>query len=179
MPYLENLRRLSGESVNLSILDQGDRVLWIEILPSPQALRVNSGVGLRVLPHCTAAGKAMLAHLPECEVERIAEATGLPRITPNTITHIDQLKQELEKIRSRGFATDSQEHWQELNCVGAPIFGPDGRCVGAISTSGPAFRFSLEKLEELGPSVMALAGEISRKLGCVGPSGFQSKLTTH
>ncbi len=65
----------------------------------------------------------------------------MPALTPNTITDLDVLADELERVRERGYAYDHEETLVGLCCVAAPIYDPGDTVVAAISFSVPAFRF--------------------------------------
>jgi IclR family acetate operon transcriptional repressor len=164
LPHMKDLQARFHETVNLGVLD-GNEVVYIEILESRRAFKMSSRVGGRDMPHATSLGKAILAFLPEEEVERIAGATGLPRRTANTICSLPQLKQELASTRQRGYAIDDGENEEGARCVGAPIFDRRGNVSAALSVSGPAFRTSAVDIEDLGTALAAAALQISRGLG--------------
>ncbi|GAB7017354.1 IclR family transcriptional regulator [Halostagnicola bangensis] len=89
--------------------------------------------------HCTAGGKAILAHLPDDEVAQLLDDHGLPPRTSNTITDRDQLLAELADVREQGHARNDQEHMPGVRAVGAPIRKDDEDGVlGTVSISGPA-----------------------------------------
>jgi DNA-binding IclR family transcriptional regulator len=152
------------ETVNLGVLEE-NAVVYVEILESLKAFRTAARVGGRDLPHATAIGKAMLAFLPEKDVERMAADTGLPKRTENTISALPRLKEELAGVRQRGYAVDFEETEVGACCVGAPIFDHRGEVVAAISISGPAFRFSGGNCEETAAVLVEVTSQISQKLG--------------
>lgn len=164
-PHLADLMLRTGEAAHLSVLDDAE-VVYVDKVDSPQRLRLHSWVGLRMPAHATAAGKAMLAHLPEAELQRVL-AHGTPARTANTITSRSALRDELAAVRARGYAVDDGEETPEIRCVGAPVFGLDRRVVGAVSASGPTARLSLARAHEIGPVVIEAAQAISAHLGFV------------
>jgi DNA-binding IclR family transcriptional regulator len=87
--------------------------------------------------HYTAAGKAILAHLPRERVTEIIDAHGLPAQTENTITDRDRLFEELDQIRDRGYAYNDAEEIEGFRAIGAPIRDADGGVRGSLSLSGP------------------------------------------
>ena len=95
----------------------------------------------------TALGKAILAHTPRERVEQILDQHGLPQITENTITDRQELLDELEAVRERGFAIDDEERISGIWCIGAPIKSDD-RVLGAVSVSGPTSRMKNERLND-------------------------------
>lgn len=167
LPFLEELRNLVNETVHLVVPD-GGQVAYVEKVECSQAVRMHSTVGSRVFMHCTAVGKALLAFMTPEEVEAIVTRHGLPARTPNTITDRAKLFKHLEEVRRRGYAIDNVENEDGIRCVGAPIFDHQGRPVAALSVSGPAFRLTLDRVQELIEPVRVTAQRISRELGSRG-----------
>lgn len=111
--------------------------------------------------HCTAAGKSILAHLPDYRIAETVQNWGLSSYTSHTITDTEELAVELETIRERGFALNDQERIQGIRAVGAPILYNDERVLGAISLSGSASSWSSNRFrEELPKAVMRVANAI-------------------
>lgn len=166
---LEKLRDKTGETVHLGILE-GAEVVYIEKIEGTRPLHMASGVGKRVPLYCTSLGKAILAYLEEERLNSLLKTINLEPRTPNTITSIEKLKEELVKIRHLGYSIDNIENEEGIRCVGAPIFDYTGKVIAAISISGAAFYIPLERIEnELGPLVKNTALEISKKLGWIQP----------
>jgi DNA-binding IclR family transcriptional regulator len=165
-PFLDQVLCETQETVHLCILDEGE-VLYLEKLEPQRSVRLASRVGRRVPAYCTSVGKAILAELPEAEVDNIIRRSGLKRITPNTITTPSALKEELRKIRTRGYSIDDEENEEGVRCVGAAIRDYSGRPAAAISVSGPAFRVSRASVAEIARSVTQAATALSGELGYV------------
>lgn len=159
-PRLEELAKSCRETVNLGILDGGE-VVVINTVESPQAVRMTSKVGNRRHLHSTAIGKVLLAALPEKEMMRLLRLKGLPRLTPYTIVSRIALMTELERVLERGYAIDGQENELEGRCIAAPVTGPDGRVVAALSISGPVFRMDLSRARLLAPKLKQTCAAIS------------------
>jgi DNA-binding IclR family transcriptional regulator len=151
-----------GETINLGIIEDYE-VAHIEVLQSPSALRIAATPGERNPAHSTALGKAMLAFLPENEVEAILEHRPLIRRTPKTITQKKHLLEHLASIRERAVALDMEENLIGVVCVAAPIFDRTGRVVAGLSVSGPATRM-LPKLAHVREEIRNSASAISRML---------------
>jgi DNA-binding IclR family transcriptional regulator len=165
-PLLRDLADASGESVYLVVLD-GDHGLYIYAVESPRRLLARTAVGDRVHLHCTSVGKAILAGLSTAEVDGIVARAGLPAFTETTITERNALHEELEKIRTRGYALDCAEHEPATYCVGAPIRNHSGEVIGACSVSGADPEVSGGRSGELARLVMYTAQEVSRRMGYV------------
>lgn len=137
---IRKLAETTGETASLMIPEHGYGVYAMRIVPegAPDPL-VNEGD--RVPLHATAGGKAILAELPETEVEHIFDVRGLGRETEATVTDRDALRAELQMIHDRRSAYDREELAEGLHCVAAPIVDEDGRAIGAVTISGTAERF--------------------------------------
>jgi DNA-binding IclR family transcriptional regulator len=115
--------------------------------------------------HTNAAGKAILAYLPEQRREEIYERWGLPKQTENTLTNRQELESHLAEIRERQYSFNKGERIQGLYAVGVPILTQDQSVLGSISISGPSGRFTGEWLQEELPSIIqGAANEIELNL---------------
>jgi DNA-binding IclR family transcriptional regulator len=109
--------------------------------------------------HDTAVGKAILAALPDGEIEAVVDEWGLPASTGNTITDREALFDELEAIRERGVAFNRGENFEGLRAVGVAVES-EGRVVGGFSVSGAAKVLTGDYLEEeLPEQLLAVADE--------------------
>lgn len=128
------------------------------------AVNIDSDVGSRINLHVAAAGKAILAHLPEEKLEWILDTHGLQARTDSTITTREQLYSELEAIREQGYAFNIEEYTAGLHSVGAAVLGDDGTVYGALSVAAPANRMRDGRLEkELPELLMGATNEIELK----------------
>jgi IclR family transcriptional regulator, acetate operon repressor len=159
-PRMRSLMEQSGETVNLAVLDGGEAVFLAQV-ECRQMMRALAPPGVRVPLHCSGLGKALLAALPEAEVQRILRQHGLPRLTPRTLTTIARLRADLARTRERGYALDDQEHSIGLCCVAAVVFNEHGEQVGSVSLSGPAVRIPDERVALLGDLVRKTAEAIT------------------
>ncbi|WP_405142514.1 IclR family transcriptional regulator [Sphaerisporangium sp. NBC_01403] len=159
-----------GETVNIAILDR-DEALYLDQMTGTSALQAHNWTGRRIALHATSNGKVLLAHAPE---GRFAEVTAVPlaRFTERTVTDAGRLREELDTVRERGFATAVDELELGLTAVAAPVFGADGTVVASLSASGPTFRLPAERLSAVAAQVVAAATEISSRLGWYGRAGF-------
>ena len=163
-PVLERLVLETSETVHLCVLDDTE-VVYLDKVEPARSVRMASSVGRRNPAYCTAVGKAILAYLPESQVEAIVRKHGLKAMTSNTITSFLDLKAELAAVRERGYAVDNEEIEEGVRCVGCVVRDFSGGPVAAISVSGPAFRISREKAKGLSRPVIAAASALSMQLG--------------
>jgi DNA-binding IclR family transcriptional regulator len=166
-PHLRALAEAFQETVNLSILTDDDKVINIASFPSPRLVRNVGWIGREMLPHSVSSGKALLAHLPKQRVERIL-AAELPSFTERTITDPTRLTEALARVRQRGYAVAREELEEGLSAVAAPIVDREGHVIAVISVSGPSFRLTEERLEELADMTREAAQAVSHQLGWPG-----------
>ncbi|MCB9442878.1 MAG: IclR family transcriptional regulator [Ardenticatenaceae bacterium] len=162
-PELKKLAALAKETASLELLVDKE----IFILDEATADRVISGgqeIGSRWPAHATSTGKAMLAALPDERLEELLPGL-LTAVTPHTLTNPTIFRQELAKIRTRGYAIADEELEIGLVAVAAPILNYDKEAVAAISLAAPKVRLDAERIAELGQQVQAAARRISVQLG--------------
>ena len=163
-PVLERLVLETSETVHLCVLDDAE-VVYLDKVEPARSVRMASTVGRRNPAYCTAVGKAILAWLPEPQVEAIVRKHGLKALTANTITGFLELKTELAAIRERGYAIDNEEIEEGLRCVGCVVRDFSNAPVAAISVSGPSFRLTRDKIKSISRPVIAAANALSAQLG--------------
>jgi DNA-binding IclR family transcriptional regulator len=163
-PVMRRLRQQTGEMSVAAILDHG-ALFYIAKYETTHAVRMASRVGTTGPLHSTALGKAILAFLPPDERDHLVEDLPLPRVTPKTITSRSQFRSHLETVRRQGFAIEDEENEPEIRSIAAPVFNHMGEAVGAVGTSGPAYRLDLKQLLQMSVHVVRAAAQISRELG--------------
>lgn len=163
-PALDALVERTGETAHIGVLDGSD-VISVGRSESPHALRMPGAVGRRTPAHCTAIGKVLLAHLDEAALAEYLARPALAAPTQRSLSRPDQLLRELRAVRQRGYATDDEEVYPGVRCVGAPIRDHGGAVVAAVSVAGPTTRIPREQFARLAAEVLRAAVEISRSLG--------------
>lgn len=157
-PFLSQLVDITGETANFAIRE-GDLIVYVAQVPSRHSMRMFTEIGRRVLPHCTGVGKALLAQLPDASVKEIVQRNGMPAMTDQTITNIDDLMEDLHRIRERGWAEDNGEQEIGVRCIAAPVLGTG--ILSAISVSGPAARLTPEVTDRAGPLLLKTAADLA------------------
>jgi IclR family acetate operon transcriptional repressor len=157
-PHLERLSNKFGETVDLAVLD-GDHVIYLQVIESPQRVKIAAAVGQRLPLHCTASGKAFLAFLPQDDLRR-QQQTRLRRYTENTLLSVAALNADLQVTRARGYAISEHEYESDVNAVAAPILDGDGFPLAAVAVAGPSYRLSRPHMEEIGRSLQAVTDAI-------------------
>ncbi len=174
-PILEDLAHQVREIVNLAGLFQGE-LIYLDKIEANRSLQIRTYVGFHVYPHCTALGKAILAHMNEGEVRRILQEKGLPARTEKTITDPEQLFQELEKIRRDGYALDDEEFEYGLRCLAVPVFDPQNHVMASISISAPAMKITDKTISRYVEKLRETAQVLERELQLgAEPGGYRKQ----
>lgn len=163
-PYLEELSDKTGETVHLVQLDDRDAFYIDKIESSANSVRLVSQLGSRLPLYATGVGKALLAEMPDDEIAAIWQASDVHPITPHTITELDALMVEIEKIRSRGYSIDDEENELGIRCVAAAIGESITESPYGISTSAPLYRLDDERILAVAQEVLKTKARIRRAL---------------
>lgn len=148
LPHLHALAQETGERANLGILHR-EQVLYLAGVEKPSLPTIYSRFGKTAPAHCSSLGKAVLAYMPEPQVLALLQSRPLEACTPNSITSIPALLEELEATRRRGYAIDKGENNPASCCVATTIFDARNQPVGAISLSGRDLEPLLPHVETL------------------------------
>ncbi|MBO8183899.1 IclR family transcriptional regulator [Streptomyces sp. DW4-2] len=165
-PVCERLAEEIGETVNIGVLQEHYAVNLYQVR-GPGAVGAHNWVGRLTPPYATSSGKVLMAHLTAKERAELL-ASGLRRQTPHTITAKTKLEKSLVQVREQGYALALEEFEVGLNAISAPIRSRDGEVIAAISASGPAYRFTEERMHEVAPALLKGAEEISHRMGYPG-----------
>lgn len=165
--FMSQLAQLTQETVNLAVIE-GDEVVNIEhIAPFGRHVMNIGWVGRRTPLHASSTGKVLLAYSPATDLKAILQKP-LTKFTEHTLVEFSELQAEMALIREQGYATGLEELEIGLNAIGAPIRDHTGRVIAALSTAGPAYRLSVERINDvLAPLVLDYVKQISLELGYV------------
>lgn len=163
-PYLVRLRDITGETANLTILDNAE-IVYIAQEESNRLIRMFTKIGARIPLYCSAAGKVLLAFQPEEKRTSIIEILNFNKFTEKTVTDPTRLKKELRVIKDKGYAFDDEERELGVSCIAAPVFDFDGEVIAAISISGPTSRFDENSKQIFKESLLEITHDVSKQLG--------------
>lgn len=163
-PVLSRLAEKTGYTVHVGALNV-DEAIYVAKRNGSTPYEIPSIIGKRLPLHATAIGKCLLAGMEPDQLSRVVEQAGLPALTPNTITSVGDLQQELAVVRTRGYSFDDEENVPGIRCIGAPIFDHSGVARYGLSLTSLAMEKSLKQVENFAPAVTEAAEEISRALG--------------
>ena len=166
-PICHDLADAVGETVNVAVKDGRTVVSIDQVIGSSTVTTVN-WVGQRTPMHATSAGKVFLAHMSPMS-SRPTWPVAWNAITEQTIVDARILVQQLETVRSQGYAQTLEEHEVGLAAVAAPIRALDGQVIAALTISGPNFRINANTIPIVAPHLISAAAEISERNGYPKP----------
>jgi IclR family acetate operon transcriptional repressor len=166
MPHLEWLSERTGENAELHIRHEEVRVP-VELVRSSQNLRPFVEIGAPLPLHLGAAGKVLLAWLPEEKRDAVA-AASVARFGGAEAFDAGALRERLVKVRAEGWAASDGERSPGVAAIAAPVFGAGGEVEGALLLSAPSARLPARQRRKFVPLVREAAARASRDLGYDG-----------
>lgn len=167
-PLMDELSRRTEETVQLAVLD-GAEAVYLALSESSHAVKLTSRAGSRLPAHTSAIGKTLLSGLDDEQVRARLGEGPLERLTEHTITDVDALLAELDRIRRQGYSVDNQEFAIGLRCVAKAVCDASGAPVAAMSVSMPTPRYSravaTAARQELAATVEQAAARLGRRPG--------------
>lgn len=159
------LRDALNETIHLSVPDALQCMVVVDRVDCDHPVRTFHTIGDTSPLHATAAGRAVLAHLPKHEVDEFSTGV-LEGYGEDTITDPAELRAELLRVRDRGYAVNHNQYRPDVCAVAAPVLDGDGSPLAAVAASMPDSRFDPARMAELGRLVMDTASQITaRHLG--------------
>ena len=163
-PIVEALRDATGETVQLSVLDDQ----WMLVLLKEEGvrpLRIISQVGSRVPINWAAAGRLLVSDFDDQRLRQFLGETVRQSPSGRANTDVESLIAEVRRYRKRGYATELNETNEHAGCVAAPVIDGSGRCIAAISVVAPEQRLDKANREILIAAVRAAAAKLSHRMG--------------
>jgi IclR family transcriptional regulator, acetate operon repressor len=160
---MERLCARLGETVSLVVL-QGNSTRVVDSVESKQAIRVGLRTGVVLPANATAAGKVLLAHVPDVELKDLFPH-GLPSLTGPTLASWPELNRQLTEIRSRGFAFSAAESEAAMHGLAVPVYDRRQDVVAALAIAAPHYRLMPQSAIAKARVLRESAAEITRALG--------------
>jgi DNA-binding IclR family transcriptional regulator len=164
LPIMRHLTHETGLTCHLAVLDGPDAV-YIEKVEPEGFIRMDTWVGRRMRVHATSVGKAIVAHIPQEQLEEILRKSGMEKRTPKTIVTPPRLLKELEKVRTQGWAVDDEENNLGARCVAAPIFDERSAIAASVGLSGTTQQVSPQTMPRILEALKDAARHISMGMG--------------
>lgn len=127
----DRLSDQTGQSTLIAVLD-GDQILVVAYAMPEQLMAPFRGIGARMPAIATAAGRVLMAALPEPDLQDLmARIEREPLAVPDV--ELSRVKDEVRAARSNGYSISDDEYvigWRTFAC---PLYRFDGELFGAIS----------------------------------------------
>jgi IclR family acetate operon transcriptional repressor len=168
MPYLRKIAARLNLTATLSVLGGSEAVI---IGKATWAKGGDAGggawVGHHIDLHCTAQGKALIAGLPDEELDKLFVGRELAQFTQKTIVSLSALKAHLTEVRANGYSVNNEEHVHGLRAVAAPVVDSLGVVVASISVRGSTDQIPSSRLRKLGGEMIRDSRDMALRLsGC-------------
>ena len=141
------LQRLSeevGETCNISIPD-GSQMVYFDRVETHWPLRIQLKKNDRVPIYCTASGKLFLNNLPSAKRSRLLAKLHFQQYTENTLTDVNELKDQLKRLSQQDIGMDNEEFMQGMVAVAVPLRSEEGAFYGALAMHAPSARMSMKQ----------------------------------
>jgi len=162
LPFMRILNEKYRETIDLAIMDN-DEVLFLDVIQSPQRVKLASSMGQRLPAFSTASGKALLAWMPEEDALRVLHGTNIS-FRPNIVPTSEAFLEDMRATRKRGYAVDCEGLETGIHAVGIPLFRSDGTAIASLAIAGPAFRMECGKLQTIGEELLEVGKELNELL---------------
>jgi DNA-binding IclR family transcriptional regulator len=162
--YLWELTNKLGLTTHLGILD-GVNVVYIDKIDVVSSRRLYSQIGRRISIHCSALGKSILSGMSYDESDRLLSKCSFEKFTEKTVLTKQQVIEQIDAYRLKGWYVDDEEHDEGIRCLAAPVYDYMDKVVAAISISGANTLISKETEDEIGTMLVETAKKISKRLG--------------
>lgn len=116
----------------------GADILILNKISAGPLVYMNSRIGGTLSPYASASGKCLLAFSEDERAERCLSGVEIRPFTETTVKNVDELREELVKIRLSGYAVDDEETNAGLYCIAVPVLDLNKKPLAAISLSGAA-----------------------------------------
>jgi DNA-binding IclR family transcriptional regulator len=167
-PLVTELSQTTGELAHASLL-QGDALSPVAHAdPHTHGIQVHFDPAEMLPMHATSSGLAVLAFLPERDQTRILNAP-LKAHTSRTITDPGRLRAQIEQTRQTGLARVESGFDEDVHSMGTPLFGEEGRVIGAMAIAVPVVRAKDDRLGQMAAELHAMADRATRSLGGTRP----------
>ena len=170
LPLLRRLMEQTGETANLGI-EQNGHVLFLSQVEPHESIRAFFPPGTLSRLHASGIGKALLAQMDPARLDRFLASGPLERFTEFTMTNPQDLRDDLETIRERGFSIDAEERNIGMRCIAAPVFDIHGKAVAGVSVSGPTSRVGPTQIAAFSDLVTQAAQSLSDSPGLRSDQG--------
>ena len=147
MPTVANLRKATGKSCSIAVLD-GDEIVFVARAAATRITHDEIGIGLRWPAYATSMGRVLLSGLAPDEFDAYLERTEFRKFTPHTIDSAAKLRRIVNEVRQRGWAYADQEMDPELRSISVPLRDRQDHIVAAMNTAVRAHQMDADSLQK-------------------------------
>ena len=147
-PWLDQLSEKIGQSCSVCILDETD-IVYIARTAQRRVMSIGLLPGSRLPAHCTSMGRVLLAALPDATAREVINASDLAPRTVYSLNDPDEIMAEVSRVRTQGFAVNSQEVELGLSSLAVPIYDSRGRVVAALNTGMATLHATPEAIDTI------------------------------
>ncbi len=166
--HLIQLEAKLSTTVFLGIIDN-DELLYIDKIDDPKhAITFTSRIGTRRTPYWGMVGAAIMAFLPENEIERLLQKFPLKRTAKKSITNKEEFLEYLNKIRSQGFAYDDEGTMDGVSGIAAPVYDLSGKVTSAVGIAFISSSVDPKAIKKIIKEAVSTARNISAEMGYPG-----------
>ncbi|MDB5762307.1 MAG: transcriptional regulator, IclR family [Herminiimonas sp.] len=153
---LAQIAKEIGETCNMTML-VGNEIMYVDRVETQWQLKIDLHPGTRVPLHCSASGKLLISQIPRSKRRTLLKNLVLDRYTDNTITDIDLLEAELDRIRASRMGIDNEEYLKGLVCIAVPVLDAGEKIVAALALQAPTARLTVIRAMEHAPKLRRAA----------------------
>ena len=161
---LDQLRDATGESALLAVPVGRTEMEIVLQLDASHIVGVTDWVGAHPPLRASSAGKLLLAELTEPELDAWLADHTLEAGSDGAIHDEIALRDQLRRVRRRGWAAIVDELEVGLTSLSAAVRDHDGALVGMLGISGPTFRLGQRRRREVLELVVDAAAAATARL---------------
>ncbi|AQQ08648.1 YiaKLMNOPQRS operon repressor [Sedimentisphaera cyanobacteriorum] len=164
VPFLRDLANKTGCTSHLAV-PAGWQSLILEVHDSPNPVRVASRPGTTVPLYCSSTGKIFLAYIHKDSLKNYYCSHHPEKFTENTITTLEEMEKEVNKILENGCSVDAQEYHENVCCIAAPVKNGSREVCASIGITGPSSSLPEQRIEGISGEVTQCAEKLSEAMG--------------
>ena len=173
-PYLETINQKFKLSAFFGILSD-QQVIILDKADRAQRIKISSEIGMKIPVFAGVAGKALLAQLPEKDIDAILAVNTHKRYTPRTITDKKVYKHEVMRVKETGIAFDREEYIEGLIAVAVPLQTYREELQAAIWAVGLKQEFREDMMMRISEFLSNLVHEINCRFSMIaGPANHDN-----
>lgn len=173
-PALESAVASTGETAFLGVMTPSRAIRYVDKVVSPKEVRYDSDLSHDRLAYCTSVGQVLLAAQSDEAIDEYLRFVPLRRVTPATVIDPDELRAILRRVRKRGYAESRDGHVDGASGVAAPVLGPSGHAIAAITLAAPTARFD-QMYEAMVRETLRAASKVTEALRMMPSSSLPSR----